>query len=118
LIVLGLAAVVAVAGIRGFIRYGQTTDTGNLAPMLFSGFGGLVGTLTALGALVLLCLGGCVQAPPASPPVVVEHDSACKWVKMLTASPQDTKETKAEVLGWDKAVKENCPSNTASPPAQ
>jgi len=53
---------------------------------------------------ILLLLAGCASQPQ---PTII--DTACSWVKVLTFSPQDTPQTKREIIAHDKAVRKNCP---------
>lgn len=50
-----------------------------------------------------------VQQP--SPPVgqMKIIDTGCKWVKFITASPDDTPETKTQIIAHDQALFANCP---------
>lgn len=60
---------------------------------------------------LLLVLSGCA-APRASAPQVPKtriEDTACSWVKPLTASPADTIDTKRQILAHDLALSKNCP---------
>ena len=58
----------------------------------------LAGTLT-----------GCqtCPAPTVLPGKVI--DTACNWVKPITASASDTPDTKKQILAHDLAVQKNCP---------
>jgi len=65
--------------------------------------------------LWLLFLAACAtQCPPAQPQTRV-IDSACAWVKPITAAAGDTADTKRQILAHDMAVRANCPDAGASP---
>lgn len=61
-----------------------------------------------------LCLASCAhiepkqQAAPAVPKTRIV-DTACSWVKPITAAPADTIETKQQILAHDLALSKNCP---------
>lgn len=67
---------------------------------------------------MLICsavaIAGCATtAPTPQPPqtVIVTKvvDTACDWVRPITASKADTAETKRQILAHDLAVAKNCP---------
>lgn len=47
------------------------------------------------------------QAAPAVQTKIV--DNGCKWVKFITASADDTAETKKQIIAHDQALVANCP---------
>ncbi|POZ81559.1 MULTISPECIES: hypothetical protein [Burkholderia] len=53
-----------------------------------------------------LLLAGCQTCPTVPPARIV--DTACLWVKPMTASPADTPETKREILEYELARRVNC----------
>ncbi|MEX3690117.1 hypothetical protein AB3X91_03680 [Paraburkholderia sp. BR14263] len=59
-----------------------------------------------------LALAACAtQGPVPKQPVVPTRviDTACEWVKPISASPADTIETKQQILALDLALDRNCP---------
>lgn len=65
-------------------------------------------------AIVILCLllTGCAfDCPKPAAPVVPSTkvvDTACSWVKSITAAPADSLETKQQILAHDLALSKNC----------
>lgn len=62
--------------------------------------------------LVSVALGACAADCPKPAPVIPKtriEDTACSWVKPLTASPADTIDTKRQILAHDLALSKNCP---------
>lgn len=62
-------------------------------------------------AWLTACGSPCPQQVPAIPSTRI-IDTACSWVKPITASPDDTLETKKQILAHDLAVQKNCPTVT------
>lgn len=66
-------------------------------------------------AIVILLAGfvaGCTadHAKPAPEvPRTKVVDTACSWVKTISAAPADTIDTKRQILAHDLAVSKNCP---------
>ncbi|AET90697.1 hypothetical protein BYI23_B000900 [Burkholderia sp. YI23] len=68
-------------------------------------------------AMIICCaleITGCATNSPASQPpqtvtVTKIVDTACEWVKPITASAADTLETKRQILAHDLAITKNCP---------
>ncbi|KVH51160.1 hypothetical protein WJ39_08365 [Burkholderia diffusa] len=48
----------------------------------------------------------------SSMPTLRVIDTACSWVKPITAAPADTFETKQQILAHDLAVAKNCPKGS------
>lgn len=67
-----------------------------------------------LCALTIVLFGCATSCPPAPAPVIQTRivDTACNWVKPISASAADTIETRREVLAHDLAVQKNCGSAT------
>ncbi|MBB5411967.1 hypothetical protein HDG34_005933 [Paraburkholderia sp. HC6.4b] len=64
--------------------------------------------------LVSMSLAGCMVLQPAqqssTPPIQTKIvDKGCEWVKFISASPDDTPETKRQIIAHDKAFISNCP---------
>ncbi|MGF6793089.1 hypothetical protein [Paraburkholderia sp. 35.1] len=64
--------------------------------------------------LVSMMLAGCTVLQPAQQPSASIAqtkivDKGCQWVKFITASPDDTDETKRQIIAHDKAFISNCP---------
>lgn len=62
--------------------------------------------------LATLALGACAAdcpKPVTTVPRTRVVDTACSWVKPLSASPADTLETKQQILAHDLALSKNCP---------
>ncbi|BBP95983.1 hypothetical protein BSFA1_11120 [Burkholderia sp. SFA1] len=66
-------------------------------------------------AIIICCalaIAGCATTAPTPPPqtvtVIKIVDTACDWVKPITASSSDTLETKRQILAHDLAVAKNC----------
>lgn len=69
--------------------------------------------MRAMTICCALAIGGCATTNPApqTPQTVMVTkivDTACDWVKPITASASDTLETKRQVLAHDLAVAKNC----------
>jgi hypothetical protein len=58
-------------------------------------------------SLAVLLLAGCAQCPQPAP-VTRVIDTACDWVKPITASLADTPDTLRQVLAHDQAIRKNC----------
>ncbi|KVS50717.1 hypothetical protein WK39_28055 [Burkholderia cepacia] len=61
---------------------------------------------------LLLMLPFVVACATSSIPTTRLIDTACSWVKPLTATPADTFETRQQILAHDLAVAKNCPKST------
>lgn len=69
-------------------------------------------------AMIICCalaIAGCATTAPATQPpqtvtVTKIVDTACDWVRPITAAAADTLETKRQILAHDLAVAKNCPS--------
>lgn len=69
-------------------------------------------------AMIICCalaITGCATTAPAPQPpqtvtVTKVVDTACDWVRPITASKADTDETKRQILAHDLAVAKNCPA--------
>lgn len=60
-----------------------------------------------------LAIAGCATTTPQPPQTVTVTkvvDTACDWVKPITASKADTDDTKRQILAHDLAISKNCPS--------
>jgi hypothetical protein len=55
-----------------------------------------------------LAIAGCATTPTPEPSVRV-IDTACDWVKPITASAADSYETKQQIYAHDLAYMKNCP---------
>ncbi|MBJ9964508.1 hypothetical protein [Burkholderia seminalis] len=60
-----------------------------------------------IAAAAAALLAGCQTCPTMPAPRVV--DTGCLWIKPMTASPDDTPETKREILAHELARQANCP---------
>lgn len=61
----------------------------------------------------LALLAGCCPTKPDDPPkpiYVTRTVKDCSWLPHLTAAVGDTVETKREVIAYEKARQENCPT--------
>ncbi len=56
----------------------------------------------------VLAIAGCATTPTPEP-VTRVIDTACDWVRPITASSSDTYETKQQILAHDLAYTRNCP---------
>ena len=66
--------------------------------------------LILLATLALAaCAANCPKPQAAVVPTTRIVDTACSWVKPITATPADTFETKQQILAHDKAFAANCP---------
>ncbi|CAG9252419.1 conserved hypothetical protein [Burkholderia diffusa] len=57
---------------------------------------------------MLLAFSAC--ASPSDLPTTRLIDTACSWVRPITAAPADTLDTKRQILAHDLAVAKNCPN--------
>lgn len=57
-----------------------------------------------------LAITGCTTTPTPEPPSIRVIDTACDWVKPITASAADSYETKQQIYAHDLAYLKNCPS--------
>jgi hypothetical protein len=67
-------------------------------------------------SILAVALTGCAHYPPAaqsSVPVIPTKtiDKGCDWVKFITASADDTPETKRQIIAHDQAFLANCPAS-------
>ncbi|MDV2160690.1 hypothetical protein [Burkholderia pseudomallei] len=58
---------------------------------------------------IAACATDCPEPAAPSLPKTRVVDTACSWVKPITAVPEDTLETKQQILAHDLAVAKNCP---------
>lgn len=68
--------------------------------------------MRAIAILLAAVLAGCAAECPKPSPEVPRTkvvDTACSWVKPISASQADTLETKQQILAHDLAVSKNCP---------
>lgn len=68
--------------------------------------------MRAMTICCALAINGCATTP--QPPQIVTVpkivDTACDWVKPISASASDTLETKRQILAHDLALAKNCPT--------
>lgn len=57
-----------------------------------------------------LAIAGCATTQTPEPPSIRVIDTACDWVKPITANSADTFETKQQIYAHDLAYMKNCPS--------
>lgn len=62
-----------------------------------------------IAILMVLLLAACQTTPSHPEPQVRVIDTACTWVKELSFSKEDTKETKRQIIEHDMAYRKNCP---------
>ncbi|MFL9998787.1 hypothetical protein PQR34_46315 [Paraburkholderia sediminicola] len=70
--------------------------------------------ILTLLALAPIALGACALHPVAQapcPPVVptLIVDKGCQWAKFITASTNDTSETRRQIIANNQALIANCP---------
>ena len=58
--------------------------------------------------IFLLLLASCAAQQPAPAPEVRVIDTACQWTRLITASKDDTADTKRQILAHDQAWIANC----------
>lgn len=68
--------------------------------------------MRAMTICCALAIAGCATTPQTPQTVTVAKivDTACDWVKPITASASDTLETKRQILAHDLALAKNCPT--------
>jgi len=64
---------------------------------------------TILIAMTAVVLAGCAANAERPAPDVRIIDSVCSWAKPITIHPDDTEETKRQILEYDLALKRACP---------
>lgn len=63
--------------------------------------------ISLLGCLLSSCALDCTTRPPLPPRVV---DTGCDWIPVLSASANDTPDTKREVIAYESARQQKCSS--------
>lgn len=68
--------------------------------------------MRAMTICCALAISGCATTPQPPQTVTVTKivDTACDWVKPISASASDTLETKCQILAHDLTLAKNCPT--------